>query len=553
MASYSDIKNFINRLYETEMDTVDEVFNLFVNNPRFQNEYNIEQLYHILKHYMDTNIVKNDVVINIVTKFMEKYNRLTDLLQYLVFPYEYTGYLHERGHDDVKEFRSHDCSLYGLHKGDIIEIVANGNTIMVIQILENFECLESLTMSRSYCVKSSIITKHHGIKMSTIFGDISQLYTTYNHVLFKNMTPCGMAIMLDDLDTFQKYTTDNEGTKLMTSKCGFMPLDIMDGDIADNPIYFAILFNSFRCLNYMLINGYYDKPTDTGDYCVVMSQSVDILLRFMCENKIRNPENVYRHIIPIHNAGLFVFWHTQHELTDTMDLLINSIDCYNYNVFEYLLSYIGDEIVTNNGNREKILDNIVWLKLDHFEIFQRYFKWALTNFLDIDNSYVEYLFDHRKEYTNLVSEPYNILENLITNGNSGEVFDKVKCKLYPSGIPAHMVGVYILTCLSIPDHRYINVVDILEDIMMTNVYVDYTEKLNEYLNTHTLRYVDLQIVDLLLSKIGNIENVQYKKYIRKNVSYQDKDKVLDMLLVFINHGGKLYDIQYVVKKHYIDL
>ena len=533
LASFEEVKKFSHELINVNDENINEVYNMFVNNPHFQNEYNILQLYQILKHALTFVVKQNDALLKISFMFMEKYNQICNLLEEYFLPKGFICILHTVNKEEPTIFNSGGFKIYGLRSGDKMEYIYKNNVIMVITILKDFPIGDFFSVNK---FGNFYISYEMEYKLE--FNDLTGIKPRTKFTMDNLLETIGEIIINDDVDTLTQFMSTYEGCE-NTYKNVFM-FDISFGhNYRSNPIYKAMLYGSIKCFKYLYLSEYYNEPDILGDHCCIQGKNTEILRILINDNKFKDHYEVIKHIIQIHDIDLFTFWYSRYGTKKLASCLTTAADSYNYTVFEYLINEYGENEILKRDDAWILHNFTSSIKINNFEIVEICFRSLFESFDTLYDEHVKFILSELPTFENITKDRHDILFSLILSGNGLETFNYVKNKLFPDDITLKHTKRLIKACCHSMEYSTIsiNFVPYFNSIVADGMNINFVNITNDFMYSIRLKYIDLELLDWLLSKVDTIDKIIYPTYIYMNTRHIKTSKFTDLVYVLLAHGA----------------
>ena len=241
MASYDEVKLFSRNLFNLTEDNIQETFNSFVNNPHFQNEYNIKQLDRMLSILINNTLPRDELIVKIITMFIEKYPELTNAINRLIFPKKHICQAYIHNEEEPIIFSRAGYTIRGLTKGDVLKFINNDNIIMVMTINKDFGKNECITKS-----PTGNIYIPYDAYISIVFNDIKDIHTDICNQLYAYESELIKVLEDDDVETLQKMDALNGFDDVIVKDiCMFLD-GFLNYKFNTSPIYISMLYGSIK-------------------------------------------------------------------------------------------------------------------------------------------------------------------------------------------------------------------------------------------------------------------------------------------------------------------
>lgn len=348
IASFEDVKELINAIdnIKTKEDA-DKVYDMFLSNECFQNEYNIIGLYDIIYTSFRNNVKNYKELLYLGWRFMQKYNYFCNYIKYTILPLNCQYFVSYPNTEEVIKFEN-GFTLYNIKKDTIIKIVKDDNIIMVITILEDVETQDNdikISFSKYGNIKIS------NIKVNVVINDINALTSPVDVSEFEENDIVSI-IKEDNVDGLINFINTNlvdalgKEYKIDNSKyyCNIQhKLSLIDA---------TLLYGAVRCFKYLYLNNCYHLTDNYFEEALIAGGNIEIFRILERDNRLLNTNNILREILYYHNMPLFIYWYNKYMATDDLktivDVMKTAIFMKDYNVVEYMKTNYGDYFNIND-------------------------------------------------------------------------------------------------------------------------------------------------------------------------------------------------------------
>ena len=541
-ASFEDVKYLCDDIYNVEMDTVDDVYNSFVNNPSFQNEYNIKQLKEMFDVFSVSKLTNESAFLALYIKFIEKYPQLHDLLPKITMPidvdYIYTNptydepiiYKQARYHSDI-EFINDNSTIVGIRNGKTIFKLA------ISKVKSTREASVAVTSCGSFIIR--------GIeKFSLKVYNFDGIHHVANYMFYHQATPLAKAIQNDDMDELQRYAATHQAYDLYVNRSNEeYGKDI--GALRTNPIYTAMLFSSVKCFRFLYMSGHLDNPTEDSDKYVVYSGNLEIFRILFNDKKIEDVDHICEHIIRSHNQDLLEFWIRENgKKIDYVSMVECCLRYFNYVALEYIMdnNLVSTEELIQHRNQSRWHSSYPGFNLLNFEALD---KW-LNHMVLIDESmfddHFRYAIENKDRFDLITLEPMvniPIIKEMAKKGRSVELVRFFADKVFGFG-NSIVLQKSLCKCLVNASTKTNSLLVYIKELVPVNIIRKIDNIMEEALYAHKFAVLlDLDLMDYLLEVRGeNCSDSFYKQYLRtcKNSRFKRSPEVQEFVEFLGNHG-----------------
>lgn len=504
-ASFESVKNFA-KVLMTSRDNARDVYTMFVDNPEFQNEYNIKQLYKMLDVYVsrckfDRNI-KHQV--ELLTMFISKYRYLDNLLSRISFPDGATIIVTEQN-GDISEFTTEDFGMEYISDKAEIKISYNGKHIMdaVVNVVEHPNLVEIF-------IDTYNTIRFFGIELEITFHSFEDLSLDTNQMIIEHLTEIGKLIYDDDVEQLREaiIQPDTDYSAIEDDE----DIDVrMDNEFFTNPIYLSMATGSINCFRYLYANGFYEQPTETGDLCLLFGNNIEMFRIISTDGKLCNSKVIFKNIIKMFNADLFNFWIVNEKIENFPNVIAKSVSSFNYEALESMIKEFGTEIIDGCKTRGTFTKEAPTFEEFHFEVVQRYFPWLPIVMHRMNNIHIEYLVSNKTMFPRLVEMDNNdILESMVLSHCRIESIKNFISTSFKNGILS-MEGIFKISdsiLLYADDDRELNGGLLLKELIGNKRDWDPVKELfNIMASEHDVFRIDYSTVEYFI-QMENFERVQ---------------------------------------------
>lgn len=345
-APFYKVKELINSIDNIKtIEDAKNVFNSFITDHDFQNEYGIKQLYDIMHCCFMSNFKHKNEMLYLTCLVIEHYKILNKYVNNLMVPVDcdYTLYLPT---EEEPLYLKNGFTLREIRRNTILEITKNDNMIMVINFVGDFNLNNTNDGPKDekfVCVsfsKFGDININKDIDFNITFGNIEYMSFARSYVPY--IDPVEQIIINDDVDGLlnvlsQRIRDEDKSTLNSFNKYKVYSSNLLNLSNKLTLMELCVLYGSIKCFKLLYLRGY-----DYGEYVysLVFGGNLEMFHLFESNNKLYNIVYVMLSIIKSHNIELFEYWFNKHyEYTDIEyieSVIIEAMYYKNYNVIEYV-------------------------------------------------------------------------------------------------------------------------------------------------------------------------------------------------------------------------
>lgn len=343
IATFDEVKEFANLIRNINNDNdVKRAFDYFNNNIHFHNEYNLKQLKNIIKATNVSNHKNEKLVLKLITKLIENFpsiwNGLLDIINFpgrsiieVIDPDE-----DEQGNKVVniykRNFMSENMKPY-----TIINIKCDNKLVVSFKVLDN-DNKTKISMSKLAAHMYGFnIYKSPSIKAVISFSDIENLHISPLENNFIPLNDIETAIKNDDADKLRDLLIN----KVDINKANYitdLPISAITNHLARHTISELILmYGSIKCFKFVMMSNMF-KANRITDSAVIVGGNLEILHIMEQNNLFYNIDGMPYNIIKYGYIDMFVYWCNRYKIHDINGLLVDTMETYNYDMFEYMLN-----------------------------------------------------------------------------------------------------------------------------------------------------------------------------------------------------------------------
>lgn len=399
-ASYEEVKAFANKIM-TSTDNVKEVYDAFINNSNFQNDYNIFQLSLMLNNYIDNHQFEIDTkhTVEMLSMFMSKYRELDILLPFIRFPNDAIITITYPNENEPITYKMDTEIFCNLIDGVSIKVSHNKNLIMSATVIK-----ESVVKSELR-VEHSCIYNFNYVNLNIQFHDINEITIEKNANIIENLTDIGKCILDDNQEMLSEElaSQDTEPNVFIENENLILPHILSDIEFYTNPIYYTMLTGSVKCFKYLYANGYYDESTNIGDYCVAIGKNREIFRILYNDNRLCNKLFAFKYAIQMHDTEMVNFWLVNENFESLSNIIIRAIIAYNYEILDMLNNEYGQNIFDKCQTLCTFSRQHSKLDKHNFEVIHKYFQSMRIDLGNMYNKHVEFIVMNPKMFSKMSS------------------------------------------------------------------------------------------------------------------------------------------------------